>query len=302
MAKLKKFLKIDVNSGRKYGSIMGVNVDSTTKDRVLKSVLRYLNCHHKFFITTPNPEIIMKARLDTKLRLAINRSDIKIPDTIGVILALEYLKLVSKRTGWGAVRLFLLGLFVGVTYLKRWGSGDTIKVIKGRELFVDLIRLSNNRSLKVFLLGGKKGVSERAVCNLSKKYPKVRFAHASGARLNNDGEPKTTKDVLENKKIIQSINKFKPDMLFVGFGAPKQEKWVYGNFDKLAVGGVMVVGGTFDYVSKSKPYPPKIFDKLALEWLWRLFVERNYKRILTATVIFPWAVYCESVKATKVLR
>ena len=88
--------------------------------------------------------------------------------------------------------------------------------------------------------------------------------------------------------MIQKINEIKPDLLFVGFGMPKQEKWIDKNVEKLDVKGIMAVGGTFDYVFGKARLPPEWLEKLGLEWLWRLLHEpKRAPRILNAVIIFP---------------
>jgi N-acetylglucosaminyldiphosphoundecaprenol N-acetyl-beta-D-mannosaminyltransferase len=69
---------------------------------------------------------------------------------------------------------------------------------------------------------------------------------------------------------LAKINKFKPDFLFVGLGAPKQEKWVYENLNQLKVGVVMVVGGAIDQLANPSLRPPKFMDQMGLGWLYRL--------------------------------
>jgi N-acetylglucosaminyldiphosphoundecaprenol N-acetyl-beta-D-mannosaminyltransferase len=74
----------------------------------------------------------------------------------------------------------------------------------------------------------------------------------------------------------------------VGFGAPKQEKWIYKWLPKLRVGGAMAVGGTFAYLSGQSKLPPKWMEERGLEWLWRLLNEpRRALRILKAVILFP---------------
>ena len=81
--------------------------------------------------------------------------------------------------------------------------------------------------------------------------------------------------------VIEKINIARPDILLVGLGSPKQEKFIYENLSKmpsvkLAVG----VGGAFDFISGRVKRAPKILQKIGMEWLWRLFVQpQRIKRI-----------------------
>jgi exopolysaccharide biosynthesis WecB/TagA/CpsF family protein len=74
----------------------------------------------------------------------------------------------------------------------------------------------------------------------------------------------------ENKKIVKKINKFKPNILFVGMTAPKQEKWTYQNRDKLHCNCIINIGAVFDYYAEIYYRAPKFFRKIGSEWLFRL--------------------------------
>ncbi len=92
--------------------------------------------------------------------------------------------------------------------------------------------------------------------------------------------------------LIQRINKTQPDIIFIAFGAPKQEEWICENLKKMpSVKLAIGVGGSFDFVSGKVKRAPLILQKLGLEWLWRLILEpRRIKRIYNATVKFCWLV------------
>ena len=86
----------------------------------------------------------------------------------------------------------------------------------------------------------------------------------------------------------KEINNFKPDLLFVAFGAPKQELWISKWQKKLNVRGMMAVGGSLDYYSGVVKEVPSSIKNLGLEWLWRLINEpKRLVRIFNAVVIFP---------------
>lgn len=82
-------------------------------------------------------------------------------------------------------------------------------------------------------------------------------------------------------KVIEKINLAKPDILLVGLGSPKQEKWIYENLKKMPSVKVAIgVGGAFDFISGHVRRAPKILQKIGLEWLWRLMLQpKRIKRI-----------------------
>jgi N-acetylglucosaminyldiphosphoundecaprenol N-acetyl-beta-D-mannosaminyltransferase len=258
--------KMTIKSSRKQGKILSVGLNSTSTSSVLSFVRDSLARGYKFSISTPNPEIVLQAQDDLNLLKALEAADLAIPDG------------------------------VGLTYAARFLGQPVINLIKGRELFIELIKLANKKGWKVFLLGGGTGVAKGAAINLRKNFKRVRIAFFQGPTINKEAQPETVEDISKEKDAIAQVNEFKPQLLFVAFGAPKQEKWVYNNLPKLDVGGAMVVGGTLAYIAGRAHLPPK-WARKNFEWLWRLVSQPSrFPRILRATVVFPWKVFLSKVK------
>ncbi|MCX6705630.1 MAG: WecB/TagA/CpsF family glycosyltransferase [Candidatus Woesebacteria bacterium] len=164
---------------------------------------------------------------------------------------------------------------IGLKYAAKFLHRTDLNVIPGRKLFLKLLALARKNNWKVFFLGGK------GIKNVT-----------AGSVLDENGEPKTAKEAKIQKEVIQKISEIKPDLLFVGFGMPKQEKWIFKNLPRLAVGGAIAVGGTFNYVFGPAKLPPVWMEKGGLEWLWRLLHEpKRVLRILNAVIIFPLKVF-----------
>lgn len=89
-------------------------------------------------------------------------------------------------------------------------------------------------------------------------------------------------DPVENAEVIQWIEHQKPDVLLVGMGMPRQERWLQQNFDALPPCVVITVGGALGYIGGSRPTPPRWLGPLGVEWLFRLMTEprRLWKRYL----------------------
>ncbi len=119
--------------------------------------------------------------------------------------------------------------------------------------------LFEKTSATVYLLGGKPGVCELAKENIESKYKNIKVIGL------NDGYFDNEKEIL----ITEEIKRLKPDILLVGLGFPKQEKWIYKNKDlpvKISIG----VGGTLDVLAGVVKRAPICFQKLGLEWFYRL--------------------------------
>ncbi len=239
-------------------SVLGVKITSKSKLEVLESIDFCLNNHKKFYITTPNPEIIVQAQNDKKLKESLQLSDISIVDGVGIKLALMVL-------GFGGYR-----------------------ITKGRELFIELLKIANERGYKVFLLGGLDRVNKSCIEKILKEYPNINVQGNPGPTLNQEAKPVSEVDSKLYKDTLRDINMSKPDFLFVAYGAPKQEKWVFENIKNLKVKGVMVIGGTLDYFSGEASLPPEWLSNIGLEWLWRLIKDPSrISRIFNAVIVFP---------------
>ena len=282
--------------------ILNVGIDSSSTSSLLRFVRSRLTSGKKFFIVTPNPEQVMRAQTDEVFKKILNSADISIPDGVGLIAAHKFLMLPSTNSY--LLRPFLYfaqGLGVGFSILfdPKWVVSG-LQVIRGRDLFYELIKLANKKEWKVFLLGDELQSAQKAATELSKNFKKVKLFSGVGPNLNADGNPITPKDETRQKAVLENINKVAPHLLFVGFGAPRQEKWVYRHKEKIDYGGAMVVGGTFDYVSGEKSIPPKWISDAGLEWLWRLIIrDQKAKRVMSAFPSFPIKIYLNKLNLKK---
>jgi len=283
-----------VNISQKQAKILGVKIDSTQRTKVLRFVRDKVSSGTKFFITTPNPEIIVKAQDDRELKDILNSADISLPDGIGVAQAKTFLELPNpKNLIRRSLTLFVQGLGVGfLTIFDKKRITASLEIIIGRNMFMELITLANKKSWRVYFLGGERGEAVGAKKELEKSYKKIKIKALPGPILNEDGRPLSKYETKKEMEVASSINKFNPHLLFVAFGAPKQEKWVYRWLKQLKVGGVMVVGGTFKYISGKAKLPPSWIENAGLEWLWRLFTSNQEPgRIFSAFPSFPLQVF-----------
>jgi len=250
----------------KHAKILGVKVSITNESEVTDFVLSSLK-RRKFFIVTPNPEIVVAAQKDKELRTVLNAADVALPDGTGLLLASKLLNLgINER-------------------------------ITGREIFEQLLSIAGKKKLKVYLLGASQSVNKLAIAKAKKKYKGIKIEGSADIYLDKEGYSVTyiyrKKHIVikDYTSVIKHINRFKPDILFVALGAPKQEKWVMHNLDKLNVGGAMVVGGALDYFTGKMVKPPSLVSGLGLEWLWRGFSEpARLPRIINAVIVFPLLV------------
>ena len=159
-----------------------------------------------------------------------------------------------------------------------------------------LIGESAKNGWKVMLLGGKPGVGEKAVENLKRT---VLSGRGPSSIKSISGPPDIDKVIpVQLNNLINSINSFSPDLLFVAFGHGKQEKWLNANRKRLNVGVAMGVGGAFDQIADPSLRPPYIINSIGLGWLYRLFREPWRWRRQLSLIKFIWMVFIKALKHT----
>lgn len=221
--------------------ILGLRVDKVTMDSALSEIETFLNSDGTKVIYTPNTEIVMAAKEDKELMRILNDGDLIIPDGIGLIYASKIKKnpLPQRVTGF--------------------------------DVSMKMLELANEKGYSLFLLGGKEGVAKEAGENIVKKYPNIRIAgynngYFKGSHTGFPGHE-------EEMQVVEKISKVKPDILFVGFGAPKQEMWINRYKERLNCKVIIGNGGTMDIISGKAKRAPAIWQKLGLEWFYRLIKE-----------------------------
>lgn len=310
--KVKDRKKVHFNTpkrGRKYGTILGIRIDSTELVEVLSRISNLILAHKKFLVVTPNPEIIMKARHDAVLYGVLNSAEISLPDGAGLVWASRLLALRSRlpfarpsnsRFASGETDSRTSAPKGRLQSLESRSNSDGSQIsnapraltsrVSGADVMEELVKLASERGWRVFLLGGKSGIAARAAENLIAQLPNSLIASSKGPWLDNSGKPISKSDKRKEAEVIKQINDFGPELLFVGFGAPKQEKWTSRNMDKLDTNCIMVVGGAFDYISGRVPRAPLWMRNLGFEWLFRLIVEPWRIGRQLALLKFAWAV------------
>jgi N-acetylglucosaminyldiphosphoundecaprenol N-acetyl-beta-D-mannosaminyltransferase len=135
------------------------------------------------------------------------------------------------------------------------------------------------RNWRIFYLGSKPGIADKAAEKLRRRFTGLQIATSNGY-FDIEGE--------ENERVLQVIRKFAPNILLVGMGMPRQEKWILANWKSLDSVVTLPCGAALDYVAGEIPTPPRWAGRLCLEWLFRLISEpgRLWKRYL----IEPWHI------------
>lgn len=223
----------------KKQSVLGVGIDDVNLDQAVGIVKGWFDEKSKkrHYIVTPNPEFIMAAQDDSEFKNILNKADLAIPDGAGLKL-----------------------------------SGKIKNTVAGIDLMENLCKLSVEKGFTVGFLGGRQGAAEKTAECLKKKYPGLKIAFVEdGPEVDGEGNVLSIKyygKKNENERLLIQC-----DMLFVGFGQVKQEKWIAKNLDDLSVNVMMGVGGSFDEISGKVLRCPKWIQKIGLKWLFRLILQ-----------------------------
>lgn len=169
-------------------------------------------------------------------------------------------------------------------YIKYFLKMDFKKIIS-TDLQTNLLAELNKNQLSVYLFGDKESILQKITASIKIKYPQIRI---NGLYNGYD---------FNSERVVSEVNKNKTDILFVGLGVGRQEKWILENYTKLNVKVVMSVGGWFQYLSESKKRAPQLLRKLHLEWLHKFFVEfpRIWKRYLIGIPKFYYRVITKKI-------
>lgn len=237
-------------------NILGVKIDKISGNEAMQKIEGFLHSDKNHYIVTANSEIIVKAQKDREFFEIINSADLVLSDGSGPIFASKFFSSKEKLTE----------RIAGIDLVYKIAQSLNDSVIKHR----------------IFFLGAKEGVAKLTAEKLKKLFPNLEIAGTFS------GSP----DEKADRIAVSIINQAKPDILFVAYGAPKQEKWIARNLKnmpgvKLAIG----VGGAFDIISGRIKRAPLWMRNIGIEWLWRLIKgPRRIGRIYNATIKFSWLV------------
>jgi len=239
-------------------NILGIEVSDVSYAQALSLALEMLNDRAQHYITTPNPEIVLKAKRSFMLRRVINASSLRLADGIGL------------KVG---------ALMLGERLSDR---------IPGTDFAESLMASLSAEQEGVFFLGGhSEETAQKAVLRLKERFPNLSIAGAAHGGVITISKGSCS---AADSSLIGRISDSRAAIVFVGFGCPKQELWINSNAKDLPnVKLFMTVGGAIDFWAGEARRAPEIVREAGFEWLWRLIQEpARFKRIFNATFRFLW--------------
>jgi N-acetylglucosaminyldiphosphoundecaprenol N-acetyl-beta-D-mannosaminyltransferase len=231
--------------------LLGVPVHRVTMAETVNQIARYMESSRLHQIATVNPEFVMKAQEDAQFMQVLQQADLCIPDGIGLLYA-----------------------------ARRYGRRLPERV-PGSELVYHLAEAAAAHGWRLFLLGAQPGIAEEAAQILCRRYSDLTVAGAHA------GSP----DPVEDETIVARINASRAGLLYVAYGAPRQDKWIARNRDALETVRVAIgVGGALDFIAGRATRAPLWLRRLNLEWLYRLLREPWRWRRMLALPRFAWRI------------
>jgi N-acetylglucosaminyldiphosphoundecaprenol N-acetyl-beta-D-mannosaminyltransferase len=245
-------------------AILGVKVHALTNRQTLELIEAFIASGRPHQLTTVNPEFVVAAQQDEAFRHIINNAALALPDGIGLLKAARFL-----------------------------GTTPLPERVAGSDLLIKLAELSHLKGYRLYFLGAQPGVAEKAIEKLRALYPNLQVAGCYA------GSP----TLEENEAIVQRILPTQPDILLVAYGAPKQDKWIARNLERLQIPVCIGVGGSFDFIAGTAKRAPVRLQHLGLEWLHRMLTQPwRWRRIWNAVPRFCWLVFWGKFKRSDYLN
>lgn len=208
-------------------------------------ILNDLSYTSKTVINTINQYSFCIAEADPNFKRALQESEVLLPDGEGIVMAERIL------------------------------TGKKIKKISGAELHDHFLTTLAKKNGRCFYLGSSPSTLAKIKANLDKQYPGIQAGFYSPPF-------KTEFSGQDNQDMIDAINAFEPEVLFIGLTAPKQEKWSNEHKEAINAKVICAIGAVFDFYAGTVKRPGKIMISLKMEWLGRLISEpkRMWRRYL----------------------
>ena len=244
-----------------------VGIDQVDNQKTIQKIEEFIVSKKPHQIVTPDTLAVLRARKDPEYHAILKSADLVTPDGAGIL--------------WAATTL----------------NYPLPERVTGIDIIHNICRLSAKKGYSLYLLGSYPGVASKAALNLTKKYPGIKIAGTHHGYFNCD-DSRNCENVKdgnidrnkEEEEVIAEIKEKRPDILLVGMGVPKQEKWINKNMNRLDIPVCMGVGGSFDVLSGRIPRAPLWMQRHGMEWIYRSIKQPNRAFRTLALFYFIWLV------------
>jgi len=216
--------------------ILGIKVDLIDYQVAIASMEYAIRTKSQLTIAFVNVHSIMTAQKDAELRNAINNSSLSVSDGMPLV------------------------------WVSKWTDTPLSERVYGPDLFKYFCELSQNRRYSHFFYGSSPLVLQKLKKKIGNQFPRINIVGS----ISPPYRPITT---AEEDEYVEEINKRKPDVLWIGLGCPKQEKFMDRIRGRVEAPVIASIGAAFDFYAKEVRQAPKAWQRHGLEWLFRLFQE-----------------------------
>ncbi len=233
--------------------LLGVGVHRLTWDRLKTAIAEAIENDQRWIVANHNLHSIYLYHHDPAMRAFYDRAELIHIDGMSVVWFGKLLGLPLRRS-YRLTPLDWLRPLCAEAARRRW---------------------------RIFYLGSRPGVAAKGAEILRGEFPGLPIETAQGYF---DPRPGGA----ENRRVVETIDRFRPNLLLVGMGMPRQERWIRENAGRLDANAIFNVGALMDYIAGAAPTPPRWLGPLGLEWLFRLASRpaHLWKRYL----VEPWFV------------
>jgi N-acetylglucosaminyldiphosphoundecaprenol N-acetyl-beta-D-mannosaminyltransferase len=236
-------------------AILGVPFDNVSTQETIKLIQRMIESGRPHYLATANVDFLVQASRDVELRRILFDAHLVLCDGTPLVWASR-----------------LLG-------------NPLPERVAGSDLIPLLLQVAAEKGYRPFFLGSTPDVAEQAGIKLKERYPALKVAGFYAPPFNRLLD-------MDHEEISKRIADAKPDMLFVGFGCPKQEKWIAMHYRTLGVPVAVGVGATIDFLAGKVARAPRWMQKTGTEWIFRLLQEprRLFRRYFVGLWHFSAAI------------
>ncbi len=233
-------------------NIMGIGVDNLSRQQAVFKVMKMIEEKGVHHVMALNPYKISKIRSNSDLRLICDRADLKLASGAGIPWAAKMLGKPLKE------RIGLLSFIM------------------------ELIRLAEIKEYSIFLVGAKPEIVEMAFSNIKKSFPDIRIVGRHGGYFDKERE----------RAVIEAMRKSEANIILVGLGFPKEDKWINSIRHEFKNAVLISVGGSFDTISGTIKKAPDYFMENGLDWFYRIITRPwRYLRLLRLSLFFVNVIF-----------
>lgn len=265
--------------------VLGVRFHNLTRREAAARIAALTKAPGKRYVVKPYSEFMARAAKDDEVRAMLNGADLCLPDGAGIQWAAHYLSLNG-----GALRalaqlpLSLVAMMARPSALQR----PIREPMAGVDLTWTMLRELERVGASVFLLGGTNEEVESARSAIRARLPSLDVVGAHDGHFSVRGGA--------NDEVVERVNAAKPDVLLVGMGFPRQERWIVDDLDRLKVKVAVAEGGSFSFIGGKVSRAPGWMRRAGLEWLYRLGRQPWRLKRQLALPRFVWLVARERLR------